>query len=118
MYFWLFFVMVLFVLFDELQQECEKNRWPEDWKISKWLNEITSYKNKHNWKPTWLFNSVLVWLTDGPHFFQMLNGVTVIILGILMYFTTLGIIEALAPILIGYYGSRFVLNNLIFDRKK
>ena len=75
----------VYVVFDELQQHSEKNGWKKrlhptgegfwNMKARKWLNNSTSWKNKHNWKPSWLFSTALVFLTDGEHFFQMLKHV-------------------------------------------
>lgn len=46
-----------------------------DW----WFNPAKSWKNKHKWKPTWLFRTVLVWTTDFWHLlkFLMLNVIFV-----------------------------------------
>jgi hypothetical protein len=77
----------VYVIFDELQQHSEKNGWNKrlhptgegrwNMKIRPWLNNETSWKNKHNMEPRWLFSTVLVWLTDGEHFFQMLKHVVI-----------------------------------------
>jgi hypothetical protein len=51
------------------------SRLGADW----WFNPSESWKNKHRWKPTWLFKTVLVWTTDFWHLlkFLMLNVIFV-----------------------------------------
>ena len=75
----------VYVICDELQQHSEKNGWKKrlhptgggfwNLKARVWLNNKTSWENKHNWQPSWLFKTALVSLTDGEHFFQMLKHV-------------------------------------------
>lgn len=72
-------------LFNELEDACVRNRWPSD---RTWLNAADSWRNKWKmpltptagrwWQPKyeerfWLSSTVLVWLTDGEHFFQFLK---------------------------------------------
>ena len=47
--------------------------------IDRWCNPSLSWKNKHKWKPSWLFKTVLVWTTDLWHLlkFLMLNVIFV-----------------------------------------
>jgi hypothetical protein len=47
------------------------SRLGADW----WFDPSVSWKNKYRWKPTWLFKTVLVWVTDLWHLlkFIMLN---------------------------------------------
>lgn len=79
-------LVAAYVIADELQQHSELDGWkkrltpqgrPSWWndKARPWLNVSTGWKNKHNWQPSWLFNTALVSLTDGEHFFQMLKHV-------------------------------------------
>lgn len=45
---------------------------------SLWLNSTpTAWRNKHNWRPAWLWSTVLVFLTDAEHFFQFLSSLAV-----------------------------------------
>lgn len=55
--------------FRELMEESMRNRWPSSWT---WWNSRTGWRNKHNWQPSWLFKTILVWTTDAEHFFQLL----------------------------------------------
>lgn len=58
---------------------CKINAFPDSWT---WWNERTSWANKDKWEEKLLgrqndlveaiFHTVLVWVTDGWHFFQML----------------------------------------------
>ena len=66
----------LFAAFRELSEHAKEGGfkgWPD------WWNTPKSWVNKHNWKPSFLFKTVLVWVTDAEHFFQMLSFVSVLI---------------------------------------
>ena len=43
-----------------------------------WLNKNESWRYKDSYKPKWLFRTLLVWVTDGWHYYQFLflNGLT------------------------------------------
>ena len=76
----LFVIIVVFlnVTMDKIKTRYNMTIWAKlgaDW----WFNPSVSWKNKHNWKPTILFKTVLVWVTDFWHLlkFLMLNVVFV-----------------------------------------
>lgn len=76
-----FIMIIANVVFDELQQHSEENKWKfKNKKLNDWLNEKTSWRNKHNWKPSWFFKTAGVFLTDGEHFFQMLKRICILII--------------------------------------
>lgn len=66
---------VFFALFRELSEHAKENRfigYPD------WWNTSTSYRNKHEWRPSWAFKTFLVWITDAEHFFQILSFLSAI----------------------------------------
>lgn len=68
-----------------IQDRCKINSFPKSWA---WWNEKTSwvYKDQmENWITgkqigwlEWLFHTVLVFVTDGWHFFQMIRQVSLV----------------------------------------
>lgn len=79
-------MILLNVIFDELQQHSEENKWKMPNKaLNNWLNEKTSWRNKHTWGdkwglPKWVFGSALVFATDGEHFFQLMKRMCILII--------------------------------------
>lgn len=76
-----------FYLFIELMEHSRDDLWNPDLTIfgqnigRNWLNsgeDGNAWENKHNWKPRGLWKYMLVWLTDGEHFFQFLAYACVI----------------------------------------
>lgn len=115
----LIILLILYVLFDELQQHSEQSKWkpklpsPKSvWNdtILLWLNKKTSWKNKHKWKPTWLYSTALVSLTDGEHFFQLLKHICLaIIIG--LQFEYVLIATLLTMVVIGIIS--YIVNDII-----
>lgn len=64
--------LILYVVFKELEQHGHDSKFPDS--FGKWWNNDTAWKNKHNWRPAWLFRTAFVWATDAEHFFQMLGN--------------------------------------------
>jgi len=62
---------IIFAMGRELMEHSRDNRW--DKPNSNWWNSNKGWKNKHEWQPSWLFKTALVWLTDAEHFFQMVS---------------------------------------------
>lgn len=72
-------LLVISAIGKAFQDSCKINIFPRSWT---WWNEKTSWTikdNIENWITgkqidwlEWLFHNVLVWITDGWHFFQML----------------------------------------------
>ena len=65
----------LFSAFRELSEHAKESKFL-GW--GNWWNTGTSWANKYNWNPSWLFKSAMVWVTDAEHFFQMLSLITVL----------------------------------------
>ena len=65
----------LFAVFRELSEHAKENGFDG---YPKWWNTRTSHRNKHQWKPSWAFKTVLVWTTDAEHFFQMCSFICAI----------------------------------------
>ncbi len=42
-------------------------------KADRWFNPAISWKNKHEWKPSWLFKTALVWVTDFWHLLKFVE---------------------------------------------
>lgn len=97
--------IALFKVFDELEQHAELNRFKG--RYANWLNKSTGWRNKHEWKPNWLFKTALVFTTDGEHFFQMLKHLSLLI-PILMIDFEIGIYSAVA-----LYGMSYLMNEKI-----
>jgi hypothetical protein len=90
---------LFFYLFNELEDECVRNTWNTKYKnLNKWLNQKTSWTNKYKeglipYKFKWYHfgiypkyeekfiysSTLLVWTTDGEHFFQFLKIVFICI---------------------------------------
>lgn len=62
---------IVFAMGRELMEHSRDNRWRRH--LGPWWNSNTGHLNKKNWKPSWLFSTALVWLTDAEHFFQMVS---------------------------------------------
>lgn len=67
----LFVIFIVFInsTMDKIRTRYNLTIWSilgVDW----WFNPSVSWKNKHRWKPTWLFKTVLVWTTDFWHFLK------------------------------------------------
>jgi hypothetical protein len=69
---YLIVLLIFYVFFKELEQHGHDSRFPES--FGSWWNNDTAWKNKHKWKPSFLFKTALVWTTDAEHFFQMLSN--------------------------------------------
>tara|TARA_R110000851_G_scaffold68410_1_gene153957 strand:+ start:40 stop:411 length:372 start_codon:yes stop_codon:yes gene_type:complete len=120
----LIILVTVYVIFDELQQHCEKNGWklrlnPKGdnygvWntKVRPWLNNETSWKNKHNMRPSWLFKTALVGFTDGEHLFQLLKHLT--IAGLAWHFTGSFLLGVLTQAVIS--GTSFIMNGFFLRR--
>lgn len=65
----------LFAAFRELSEHAKEGRFT-NW--GDWWNTPKSFSNKHEWKPSWVFKTVLVWTTDAEHFFQMVSFIAAI----------------------------------------
>ncbi len=84
----------LFYFFNELEDECVRNTWRLKCEhLNNWLNHKTSSRNKWSklpkeqskkWYYLWIYqprhkeafpysSTLLVWITDGEHFFQLLK---------------------------------------------
>jgi len=70
-------------LFRELMEHSRDDKWNESFwgqLAPHFLNSGKKGKahlHKHTWKPSWLWSTWLVWLTDGEHFFQALSTLSV-----------------------------------------
>jgi hypothetical protein len=42
-------------------------------KADRWFNPAVSWHNKHEWNPSWLFKTALVWVTDFWHFLKFIE---------------------------------------------
>ena len=72
-------IIVIAAYAEAIKDHAMRNAYPESWT---WMNVKTSWRikdNLENWilgKQNnfleWLFHNVLVWITDGWHFFQMI----------------------------------------------
>ena len=75
----LLFSGFFFALFRELSEHAKENGFV-DW--GRWWNTGESWTNKHEWGkgvlPSWFFGSVMVWVTDAEHFFQMFSLLSVL----------------------------------------
>lgn len=65
----------LFAAFRELSEHAKENKFK---KWGPWWNTNQSFDNKRTWDdklglPSWWFMSVMVWVTDAEHFFQMMS---------------------------------------------
>lgn len=65
----------LFAICRELSEHAKENKFTG---YPDWWNTAKSWQNKHNWRPSWLFKTGLVWSTDAEHFFQLLSMVAVL----------------------------------------
>ena len=76
----------LFAAFRELMDHAKENGFKG---YPDWWNTGEAWRNKHEWGPkylpflptwlsTWLFKTVLVWLTDAEHFFQLFSLLAVL----------------------------------------
>lgn len=113
-------LVAAYVALDELQQHAEQNGFKpsldsQSWYNTKalpWLNKKTSWKNKHQWQPSWLFKTALVSLTDGEHFFQLLKHlVLAALVGVL---TGSLLIAVLTQVVIA--AASFILNEVFLKR--
>jgi hypothetical protein len=70
-------------LFRELMEHSRDDKWQESFwgkAAPHFLNSGRKGKahlHKHNWKPSWLWSTWLVWATDGEHLFQALSTLSV-----------------------------------------
>ena len=70
-------VAILFAMGRELMEHSRDNRWDKPY--SNWWNSNKGYDNKNTWKPVWLFQTALVWMTDAEHFFQMVMNMSAVV---------------------------------------
>jgi len=70
-------VAILFAMGRELMEHSMDSKW--DKPHSTWWNRRVSWKNKHEWQPSWLFKTALVWMTDAEHFFQMVMNMSALV---------------------------------------
>lgn len=67
----------LFAMGRELMEHSRDNRWDKPY--STWWNSNKAWRNKHEWQPSWLFKTALVWMTDAEHFFQMIMNMSAVV---------------------------------------
>ncbi len=119
----------LFYLFNELEDECVRSTWYiKHKKLNIWLNHKTSWVNKYKsglipYKFKWYHfgiypkyeerfvysSTLMVWITDGEHFFQLLKIVS-IVLGICSIDVMLGIYFLIGVLIFSYLKEAFLKN--------